>query len=203
MSTDLISFEISPAEFTRVSSLLYDLCKIRLVPGKEGLVKSRLGKRMRTLELESIDAYLDYVERDKTGQELTRLIDSLTTNKTSFFREPQHFDYLRRILPGLVAAKSRIRIWSAACSSGEEPYSIAILLREEIPAIDRLDVRILATDISAQILAKAKRGCLRAGDHSRSARLHPAQVLYKCPDNADTPLPGERQREIDGAFCPA
>jgi chemotaxis protein methyltransferase CheR len=156
VSTNLLSIGISSAEFQRVSGLLYDLCKIKLVPGKETLVKSRLGKRVRSLALSSIDDYLDYIDRDRTGQELTRLIDSLTTNKTSFFREPQHFDYLRQhILPGLLAAKRKIRIWSAACSSGEEPYSLAILLREEIPNCDRLDVRILATDISTRILAKA------------------------------------------------
>jgi chemotaxis protein methyltransferase CheR len=83
------------------------------------------------------------------------MIDCLTTNKTNFFREPAHFDYLaRQILPK--RAEKRLRIWSAGCSTGEEPYTIGIHLRENIPDIDRWDVRILATDISTRVLEKAR-----------------------------------------------
>jgi chemotaxis protein methyltransferase CheR len=83
------------------------------------------------------------------------MVEVITTNKTGFFREIEHFDYLRkRVLPEL--KKRRVRLWSAGCSSGEEPYSLAILLREELPAIERMDVRILATDISQSMLEKAR-----------------------------------------------
>jgi chemotaxis protein methyltransferase CheR len=124
--------------------------------GKEGLVKSRLSKRLRALGLSNFDIYLDYIKRDSSGKELITLIDSLTTNKTSFFREEQHFEFLRtQILPPYREEGRRMRIWSAGCSSGEEPYSIAILLREEWPMVDRCDVRILATDISTRVLGLA------------------------------------------------
>jgi len=85
------------------------------------------------------------------------MIDALTTNKTSFFRENQHFDFMRtRVIPELRARRPKARIWSAGCSSGEEPYTIAMILHEEWPQISQADVRILATDISARILAKAR-----------------------------------------------
>jgi chemotaxis protein methyltransferase CheR len=97
------------------------------------------------------------VYADRTAQELQTLIDCLTTNKTSFFRENQHFEYLRtRILPEIRNHGSRLRIWSAGCSSGEEPYSIAMMVRDQWPGIDKADVRILATDISGRMLAKAR-----------------------------------------------
>ena len=157
MLPELISPELSPAQFQKISQTVYRLCGINLTPGKEGLIKTRLAKRLRTLGLGSYSEYMSYVEGDETGKELAFMIDALATNKTSFFRETQHFDYLREeIVPALRGGSQRIRFWSAGCSSGEEPYSIALLLREEIPDIDRWDVRILATDISSKILAIAR-----------------------------------------------
>ena len=136
--------------------MAYAICGLKLHAGKEELVKARLSKRIRALDLDGFDEYLAYVEGDRSGQEQTMMIDALTTNKTSFFREPQHFDYLRRqILPGLRSA-AKIRLWSAGCSSGEEPYTLAILVREELPDIARRDVRILATDISTRMLGIAR-----------------------------------------------
>ena len=174
MDTDLASLELSAAQFERISLLMYRLCGINLHHGKEELVKARLMKRLRKLGLSSFQHYLRYIERDKSGQELAIMIDALTTNKTSFFREPQHFDYLRRqILPRLM--KRRIRVWSAGCSSGEEPFSIAILLREELSGIDRKDVRILGTDISKRMLEVA-----RAAVYEQEAlRDVPPQLLLK------------------------
>ncbi|MDZ7260505.1 MAG: protein-glutamate O-methyltransferase [candidate division KSB1 bacterium] len=157
MDTDLWSVKLSQAQFEKISQLVYQLCGINLHQGKEELVKARLMKRLRALGLGSFEQYLKYLKHDTTGQELALMIDALTTNKTSFFREPQHFDYLRRqIVPRLRMEGRKIRFWSAGCSSGEEPFSLAILLREEIPDIDRRDVRILATDISTRMLALAR-----------------------------------------------
>jgi chemotaxis protein methyltransferase CheR len=103
-----------------------------LTAGKEQLVRSRLVKRLRALGIHSFCAYLDYVRDDRTAKELHAMIDSLTTNKTSFFRENQHFEYLRDIiLPDIKKCGRGMRVWSAGCSSGEEPYTIAMLLREE------------------------------------------------------------------------
>ncbi len=159
MGTELFTAELSQPQFIRISRLLYALCGIRLSEGKEGLVKARLMKRLRTLGLKSFDAYIRLIEQDPLSEELTIMLDCLTTNKTSFFREIQHFEYLReKILPPIREARGRLRIWSAGCSSGEEPYSIAILLKEEWPGIDSCDARILATDLSTRILEQARAG---------------------------------------------
>jgi chemotaxis protein methyltransferase CheR len=153
----LITYELQPEQFAKIGQLVRRVCGINLRPGKEELVRSRLIKRLSTLELEDFDAYLAYVEGDTSGRELITMIDVLTTNKTNFFREAQHFTFLvQHVLPALQAAGQPMRFWSAGCSSGEEPYSIAMTLREEIQNIDRRDVRILGTDISTQVLAIAR-----------------------------------------------
>jgi chemotaxis protein methyltransferase CheR len=174
MAIDLLSLELSEPQFEKISSLTHQLCGINLHNSKKELVKSRLMKRLRSLEIGNFEQYMKYLESDKSGQELISMIDVLTTNKTSFFREPQHFDYLRqKILPRLCSGK--IRFWSAGCSSGEEPFSIAILLHEEIPKIDRRNVRILATDISTQILKKAREAIYK----QEALRNIPLQLLQK------------------------
>ena len=151
-----ISAGLREDQFKRISQLIYDLCGINLKDGKEALVRVRLMKRIRALRMESIGEYLSFIERKDGRQELGLMVDVMTTNKTSFFREPEHFNYLAEsVLPDL---KRRVlRFWSAACSSGEEPYSLAIVLRETMPDIDAKDVRILATDISTTMLERARR----------------------------------------------
>lgn len=180
MNADLLAAELSRAQFEQISQRVYDICGINLQPGKEGLVKSRLMKRLRALGLSSFDGYLQYVEGEGSGLELGAMIDVLTTNKTNFFREPQHFDFLReRILPRFQATggERRLRLWSAGCSYGKEPYTIAMLMREEIPDIDRCDARILATDISARVLEKAREGVYE--EEEEIAREVPPQLLQK------------------------
>jgi chemotaxis protein methyltransferase CheR len=150
---------LHPSDFEKISQILYSYSGIRLTSGKEELVRSRLMKRLRALGLNSFRSYLRYIKEDRTSAELYTMIDSLTTNKTSFFREKQHFEYMRaRIIPELKKRGTVVRIWSAGCSSGEEPYSIAMLLHEEWPQSDHTNVRVLATDISTKILSKAKDG---------------------------------------------
>jgi chemotaxis protein methyltransferase CheR len=150
---------LHPSDFLNISQILYNIAGIRLTTGKEELVRSRLIKRLRALSLQDFHTYLKYIEQDRTSQELHIMIDLLTTNKTSFFRENQHFEYMsHHILPDLKKRGTGMRIWSAGCSSGEEPYSIAMLLLEEWPAQDRYNIRILATDISDRILVKARAG---------------------------------------------
>ena len=149
--------QMTTKQFEHLCRKVYDLCGINLKTGKEQLVHSRLSKRLFALKLDSFEEYFNLVESDPKGLELVWMIDSLTTNKTSFYREVQHFDFLRgEIIPQL--KKKTLRIWSAACSSGEEPYSIAILLREELPNFKTWDVKILATDISTRVLQKASEG---------------------------------------------
>ena len=155
---------LSEKDFRKISNLVYDHCGINLHDGKKELVRARLAKRLRLGNFKTFQEYMNNVVRDKTGKEFSLLIDSLSTNLTSFFREAQHFGFLQsRFLPALLEQKRqrsnfRIRAWSAGCSSGEEPYSIAIALLEATQGKGRWDTKVLATDISASILQLAKIG---------------------------------------------
>ena len=165
----LDALELSAAQFARVGRLMYQVCGIALPPGKEALVQARLAKRVRALGLSGFAGYLDYVAHDRSGRELAGMVDALTTHKTSFFREPPHFDYLQReIVPALRARRRGVRMWSAGCASGEEAYSLAMVLREALPAANAAagregqearearDVRILATDVSTRMVAAVR-----------------------------------------------
>lgn len=152
---------LTDQEFEQVSELVYDHCGINLHDGKKELVRSRLAKLLRLKQMGSYSEYLGYVVNDTSGAAFSELIDAISTNLTSFFRESDHFEYLRnRYLPELIEkhGTQRIRCWSAGCSSGEEPYSIAITLLDAIPGAERLDIKILATDISTRILKSAQQG---------------------------------------------
>ena len=150
----LLSAELNDQQFHKITQMVHRTSGIHLKQGKEALVKARLMKRLRALGLGSVDQYLSFLQSNEGSGEMTSFIDVMTTNKTSFFREAEHFNYLRdTILPEVEGAK--LRFWSAACSSGEEPYSLAILLREHLADIDKKDLLILATDISRSMLEKA------------------------------------------------
>lgn len=159
----LESAELTDAQFERISQYVKSICGINLHDGKKELVKARLGKRLRTLNLRNYDGYLEYLRNDASGDELITMLDSISTNLTHFFRESAHFDYLsKNVLPRIVAragkGTGRIRIWSAGCSSGDEPYSLAILLQENIPGLAHWDAKILATDLSTRMLTAACKG---------------------------------------------
>ncbi len=150
---------LTDAEFERISSLLFEQSAIVLKTGKEGLVRSRLARHVRRLGLKNYTDYLAAVAADTTGRERSEMIDSLTTNKTSFYREGAHFEYLEtNVLPKLLASRDAVRIWSAGCSSGEEPYTLAMLVHEIARDAVKRDVRILATDLSSKVLAMARAG---------------------------------------------
>jgi chemotaxis protein methyltransferase CheR len=150
--------KLDSTTFDKISGIVYRYAGINLNAGKEELVKSRLAKRMRAMGILGFEEYLDYVENDLSGRELCEMIDALTTNKTSFFREAQHFDYLCKcLLPKLWKTNKEIRIWCAGCSTGEEAYTLAMLLRESMPDNYPADVRILATDISYKVVASARK----------------------------------------------
>jgi len=145
--------EITDAEFSAVRSLAQRLMGVSLAPAKKPLVIARLGAQARRLGCNTFHQYLELIQSSANGEELQRALDLLTTNETYFFREPAHFDFLRdRILP---AASGGFRAWSAACSSGEEPYSIAMLLTATAGA---RPWEVVATDISTRMLARAERG---------------------------------------------
>jgi chemotaxis protein methyltransferase CheR len=148
--------ELRPREFDRITQMAYDFCGLDL-HGKKVLVAARLGKKVRELNLPSFTKYCDQVQQDASGQLFTEMIDALTTNHTSFFREARHFDFLReQILPRL-AENASLHVWSAACSSGEEPYSIAFSLIETLGEQAFSRVSITATDISTRVLDKARK----------------------------------------------
>lgn len=149
---------LAAREFDQFRKLAYDIAGIDLQPGKEQLVSARLSKKMRELKIRSYEDYYQFVTCDKTGEALVSLIDALTTNHTSFFREATHFDFLRRqILPD-VKNRERISIWCAASSTGEEPYSIVFSVLDELGPQVLPKLNIVATDISTRVLAAARKG---------------------------------------------
>ncbi len=152
---------LEPAEFRQISELAYERFGLDLKRGKEALVAARLGKRLRQRGFETFSEYYRHVVSDATGEALIELIDSLTTNHTSFLREKSHFEFLALAANEELKAIRTLEIWSAACSSGEEPYSIATCLAaalaDEIGRSSFRNFRILATDISTRVLAAARR----------------------------------------------
>ena len=153
-----MEYSITAKEFQQFRTLIYDESGISLSDQKTSLLASRLSKRLRDLNLGTFSEYYAKVMEDQTREEFTRLLDLISTNKTDFFREPKHFDFLReRILPELNTTK-QIRIWSSACSTGEEPYTIAMTLYEGVQNPERWDFKILASDLSTRVLAKAAAG---------------------------------------------
>lgn len=171
---------LAPEHLVRIASMLHGYAGIRLREGTERLVRARLARRLRALGLADFDAYLAHVAADRTRDEFREMVDALTTNKTSFFREHAHFDVLRDdVLP---ACSGPIRLWSAGCSSGEEAYSMAMVLLESLEPAVASQARILATDISHRMLAVARAG------------RYPAETLADVP----TPLRRRYWRPVDG-----
>jgi chemotaxis protein methyltransferase CheR len=147
---------LTPDQFGTLSALVHRSSGIHLHAGKLGLVQSRLASRLRELDTWDVDAYLACLARPGGEAEVARLVDALTTNKTAFFREPQHFTLLRTLLPELQSTNRPLTIWSAGCSSGEEAYTLALVLADALGT--DTDARILATDISARMLDRARSG---------------------------------------------
>lgn len=146
------------ATFTRYRELVHRHSGIALAEGKEALVSARVGKRMRALGMADHRDYLQYLEADQSGTELVQLLDAVSTNVTSFYREAAHFDRLKEELARRAkAGQTTFRIWSAASSTGEEPYTIAMSVAEVLPLSG--DWRILGTDISTRALSAAQAGC--------------------------------------------
>jgi chemotaxis protein methyltransferase CheR len=155
-------FSFSDADFRALAQLAYRYTGIALSERKRNLLYSRLSRRLRQLGLGSFAEYRVFVERNNA--EIESFINSIATNHTKFFREAHHFDHLRTHVAVPFAherhgrGQRRLRIWSAGCSSGEEAYTIAVVLKREIADLAVQDVKILATDINTDVLAKAARG---------------------------------------------
>jgi len=156
---------LSNRDFTRLSRLIYEECGIKMPEVKKQMIEARLGKRLKNLAFHSFDAYCDYLfSSEGLEQELIGMIDLITTNKTDFFRESAHFDYLsQKVLPEWVQEQKllsgrKLRVWSAGCSTGEEPYTLAMTLNEFAEKPPGFDYQILATDLSTRVLEKARLG---------------------------------------------
>jgi chemotaxis protein methyltransferase CheR len=180
--------DLTPEDFRRVRKIAYERAGLAIPEGKEGLVRSRVSKRLRERRMTSFHAYFDFAESEGSGDEMVKLIDLLTTNKTEFFREPAHFDYLtNRIIPTVLAAGTPLRIWSAGCSTGEEPYTLSMLLHEAMPK--RYDWRILATDLSTRVVASAKAGVYSAQQLSEVTPQRRSRWFVPTADGGGTVVP--------------
>lgn len=146
---------ISDAEFGRFQTLLHRLAGIYLAPSKKVLLVSRLNRRLKALGFDSFGEYYQYVTDGRDARELQTMIDLLTTNETYFFRENGHFDFLAHECLPAHAPGTPFAVWSAACSSGEEPYTLAMVLAEHF---GQRNWRVTASDISTQVLARARQG---------------------------------------------
>jgi chemotaxis protein methyltransferase CheR len=155
---------LSPKEYQTVKSLIYQYAGIALTDFKQVMVQGRLNKRMRKLAIDSYGEYLDYLQDPLNAAEITQFINVLTTNKTDFFRESHHFEFLAKTaFPVLekraeATGEKRIRIWCSASSTGEEPYTLAMSVREYFGAAYGWDVKILASDIDTEVLKAAEAG---------------------------------------------
>ena len=157
-------FDFSDADFRSLVQIAHEQTGIALSDGKRDLVYGRLSRRLRALGFSSFRQYRDYLEGPDGVREIEKFINSISTNHTKFFREEHHFEHFRPNVAGAFvhatngAGGGRLRVWSAGCSTGEEPYTIALVLKQEIANIARHDVRILATDIDTEVLAKGACG---------------------------------------------
>jgi chemotaxis protein methyltransferase CheR len=155
--------KLKESEFSRFSSFIYEQVGIQLSPAKKTMLEARLQKRLKVLGMDSFATYSKFIfSAEGRRDELVHLIDAVTTNKTDFFREPGHFSHLtQKALPEILARRERrgpepVRIWSAGCSSGEEPYTLAMVLSEFAEECRDFRFSILATDISCRILEAAR-----------------------------------------------
>jgi chemotaxis protein methyltransferase CheR len=149
-------------DFRRIAAMIHSDAGIFLPESKAALVYSRLAKRLRALGLESFRDYCSLISTSEGVDERQKMLAALTTNVTRFFREPHHFEHLKsHVLPPLLDAArrgGRVRIWSAACSNGQEPYTIALTILSMMPDANSYDVKVLATDIDPNMVAEGMRG---------------------------------------------
>jgi len=165
MLTETNSATLSKSDFTRLSSFIYDQCGIKMPESKKIMVEARLRKRLKDLQMHSYGQYCEFLFSQKgSEEEITQMVDVITTNKTDFFREPKQFNFLTEtalaeLLNTNGAGIQRpLKAWSAGCSTGEEPYTLSIVLSEFAQNFSRYSFNILATDISTRVLEKAATG---------------------------------------------
>jgi chemotaxis protein methyltransferase CheR len=162
-------FSLSDREFERIRERLYDTAGISLSDAKRTLVIARLSRILRALGLPTFDSYVDFLETQGSASDAQDFVNALTTNLTRFWREEHHFEHLTHYIGDLIRTRTtqsskRLRIWSAGCSTGQEPYTIALGLLAAWPELKRWDFKILATDIDTSVIAKAATGLYPEGD---------------------------------------
>ncbi len=157
-------YSLTPREFKKFRDIIYYKTGVNLGEQKRDLVLSRLTKRLRILNIKTFEEYYHYISHDGNSSEITAMINRITTNVTSFFRENHHFHVLRDIVipqlmeKGAASGRRKVRIWSAGCSTGQEPYSIAITLADAFRGHVGWDIKILATDLDTEVLSKGENG---------------------------------------------
>ena len=193
---------LTDREFERIKARVYRVAGISLSEAKRTLVVSRLYKLVRALGLQTFDSYMDFLETRGTGQNAQDFVNALTTNLTRFYREDHHFDHLVYYVGGLIetthGVRPRLRIWSAGCSTGQEPYTIALALLDAFPELQRWDFRVLATDIDTNVLAKAAAGVY---PESELAGLSPERTRpFERPGDGTIRIPAAVRERI--SFLP-
>lgn len=156
-----MEYQLRDADFRKIASFVMSSAGIVVSERKRTFIQGRLGRRLRALGLADFQEYCRLLDSPSGEEERHNLINAVTTNHTSFFREKHHFDYLQKTaLPAIAhdASSHRLRIWSAGCSTGEEPYTIAMVLRECRSLFSAWDVKLLATDLDTNVVAAARRG---------------------------------------------
>jgi len=188
-------FAFSDDDFNSLRKLVREVSGITLSDNKRELVYGRLSRRLRALDLDSFREYRDLLASEGGARELTEFTNAVTTNLTSFFRENHHFEYLANNILKPRAdnplANRRIRIWSAGCSSGEEPYSIAMTIAETLPDWQRWDIKILATDLDSEVLARGAAGLYK---EDRVRGMSPRRLSKFFTEKA---TPGGKQYQFD------
>lgn len=153
---------LSEAQFQIIADLAFREAGLAISPSKNAMVFSRLVKRMRVLGLQDVDGYVHHLQHSTDPRELGNLVSALTTNVTQFFREPHHFDLFQEQMSRTWSTRARqghiLRVWSAGCSTGMEPYSIAMTVATALPDFQKWDIRILATDIDHEMIEQARQG---------------------------------------------
>ncbi len=187
-------FAFGEREFRFLVKLVGQQTGIVLADHKRDMVYSRLARRLRALEMNDFSEYCNLLQSADGDAEIGNLVNAITTNLTSFFRESHHFDHLReKVLAPLdkhPPAEKRLRIWSAACSSGMEPYSIAMVMKQSMPTLAHWDAKILATDIDTNMLQTAQNGEYRLSEledipatYRDEVELHKAQDRFRVRDS--------------------
>jgi chemotaxis protein methyltransferase CheR len=197
---------VSPALFQKFQKLIYSETGIWLGSSKTALLCGRLFRRLRALQIVSLEDYYECVTRPDRQEERAQMIDAITTNETRFFREPRQFEFLvQKVIPRWQAEAEhqlrsrKLRIWSAGCSSGEEPYSIAMLVARHLPAESGWNVRLLATDISNRVLEKAAKGIypIARSEEIPKDLLHTFMLRGKADREGEMKVKIEIQQMID------